>query len=153
MTVRIIVVIAAVAAVTTAACGPAVPAPATLDTAHDACAYCRMIVSDRRFASQIVSPLEEPKFFDDLGCLANYLKTGGQLPARTMVYVADHATVKWTPAREAVFTRVDSLTAPMGSHVIAHDSAATRNADAAATAGTPVDQREVFPAGLPGGTR
>ena len=38
-------------------------------------------------------------------------------------------------------------------HVIAHESAATRNADAAATAGTPVDQREVFPAGLPGGTR
>ena len=37
------------------------------------CGYCRMIVSDQRFASQIVAPYEEPRFFDDLGCLARYL--------------------------------------------------------------------------------
>lgn len=153
MTTRITLAIVAVAGVTTAACKSAVPAPATLDTAHDACAYCRMIVSDRRFASQILSPLEEPKFFDDLGCLANYLKTGGQLPARTIVYVSDHATLAWIPAQHAVFTRVDTLTAPMGSHVIAHESDAARSADPSAKTGTPIGQADVFPGGLPGGTR
>lgn len=153
MTSRITMAIVVAVAVPAAACGATVPAPATLDTAHDACTYCRMIVSDRRFASQIVAPLEEPKFFDDLGCLANHLKTSGTLPARTIVYVADHATLEWVPARDAIFTRVDTLTAPMGSHVIAHASGATRRTDPAAATGTPVEQRELFPAGLPGGTR
>lgn len=141
------------AAVVSGRCGTAVPPPATLDTAHDACAYCRMIVSDRHFSAQIVAPLEEPKFFDDLGCLANYLKPTGQLSPRAVVYVADHSTLAWIPAREAVFTRVDALTAPMGSHVIAHESNASRAADPAAKPGTPIDRQEVFPIGLPGATR
>jgi copper chaperone NosL len=110
-------------------------------------------VSDRRFASQIVAPLEEPKFFDDLGCLGNYLNGAGTLPARTVVYVTDHSTRQWVRADEAVFTRVDTLSAPMGSHVVAHASAETRAADPAARGGTPIGSREVFPAGLPGGPR
>jgi copper chaperone NosL len=142
-----------VTTVVTAACGPAVPPPATLDTAHDPCAYCRMIVSDRHFSAQIVAPLEEPKFFDDLGCLANYLKTSGQLPPRAVVYVADHSTLAWIPAHEAVFTRVDVLTAPMGSHVIAHESNTSRAADPAARSGTPIERQKVFPIGLPGADR
>lgn len=142
----ILAILAAVAAGT--ACGSNAPAPAVLDSGHDACAYCRMIVSDRRFASQIVAPLEEPKFFDDLGCLANYLKGAGSLDARTVVYVADHSTLAWVPARAAVFTRVETSTAPMGSHLVAHASASARDGDPAARAGTPVSLSDAFPGGL-----
>jgi copper chaperone NosL len=136
-----------------AACGSNTPAPAALDTGHDACAYCRMIVSDRRFASQIVAPLEEPKFFDDLGCLGNYLSGAGKLSAHTVVYVTDHSTRQWVRADEAVFTRVDTLSAPMGSHVVAHASVEARAADPAARGGTPMSLQEVFPTGMPGGPR
>ena len=134
-------------------CGPAVPPPATLDTAHDPCAYRRMIVSDRHFSAQIVAPFEEPKFFDDLGCLANYLKTSAPLSPRAVVYVADYSSLAWIPTHQAVFTRVDALTAPMGSHVIAHKSHTSRAADPAARSGTPIERQEVFPSGLPGATR
>ena len=133
-------------------CGSDALAPAALDTGHDVCAFCRMIVSDRRFASQIVAPLEEPTFFDDLGCLANYLREAGQLP-RAVVYVTDHSTLQWVRGDQAVFTRVDTPGAPMGSHVVAHASRETRAADPAARAGTPVGSRELFPDGLPGGPR
>ena len=134
-------------------CGSAVPPPAALDTAHDPCAYCRMIVSDRHFSAQIVAPFEEAKFFDDLGCLANYLKTSDPLSPRAVVYVADHSTLAWIPAQEAVFTRVDALTAPMGSHVVAHESNTSRAADPSARSGTPIERQAVFPSGLPGATR
>ncbi len=40
-----------------------------------------MAVSSARFASQIVAPGEEPRFFDDLGCLAAYLR---EHPARRL---------------------------------------------------------------------
>ena len=55
------------------ACSPGVPAPAELDPKNDTCTVCRMAVSDRHVAAQVVERGEEPQFFDDLGCLAKFL--------------------------------------------------------------------------------
>ena len=77
--------------------------PAQLDPAHDACSYCRMVVSDLRFASQIVAPYEEPRFFDDLGCLTHYLNAG-PLPKDARIFVADHRIKVWIPGDRAVYT-------------------------------------------------
>jgi copper chaperone NosL len=131
-------------------CGGGPPAPATLDTRNDACAACRMAVSSARFASQVVAPGEEPRFFDDLGCLAAYLHEHPAQPAGAVAYVADHRTAAWVPAADAIFTKVPALETPMGSHVVAHASAASRDADEAARGGTPVDAAEFF-GGLPPG--
>jgi copper chaperone NosL len=136
-----------VAAVAAAACGGR-PQPAQLDVNHDACAYCRMVVSDARFASQIVAGHEDPRFFDDLGCLANYLKHN-DLPAGAAVFVADHQTRAWIPAESAVYTQAVGVTAPMGSSILAHASAENRAADAAAAGGRAVTLDQVFPRGLP----
>jgi copper chaperone NosL len=134
-------------------CGSGKPAPATLDTRHDACANCRMAVSSARFASQIVAPGEDPLFFDDLGCLAAYLRDHAARSAGTVAYVADHRTSQWVPAADAVFTMVPALETPMGSHVIAHASRASRDADVTTRDGTPVDAAGFFGNRLPGGTR
>jgi copper chaperone NosL len=112
-----------------------------------------MIVSDRRFASQIAAPLEEPRFFDDLGCLANYVKSNAPLPPHAVVYVTDHSTLQWIRADQAIFTRLENLTTPMGSRIVAHGSAAARAADPVAKAGTAVALSDVLPGGLPGGSR
>jgi copper chaperone NosL len=137
-----------------AACGGGAPEPAALDTRNEQCASCRMAVSDAHFSSQLVAPGELPRFFDDLGCLADYLKAG-KAPAGAMAFVADHRTKAWIRADRAVYTRVAGLATPMGSHVIAHADAASRAADADARTGTPVAAAELFgPAGLPtGGAR
>ena len=135
----------------TAACGAGRPAPAPLDTRNDACAECRMTVSSARFASQIVAPGEEPRFFDDLGCLAAHLIDAPAPPAGAAVYVADYRTREWAPAASAVYTKVDGLATPMGSHVVAHASAASRDGDPAARGGAPVDPRAFFGGRLPGG--
>jgi copper chaperone NosL len=137
-----------------AACGGGAPEPAALDTRNEQCASCRMAVSDAHFSSQLVAPGELPRFFDDLGCLADYLKAG-KAPAGAMAFVADHRTKAWIRADRAVYTRVAGLATPMGSHVIAHEDAASRAADADARTGTPVAAAELFgPAGLPtGGAR
>ena len=98
-----------------------------------------MTVSSARFASQLVAPGEEPRFFDDLGCLAAYLGEHASLPPGAIAYVADHRSGEWVPAATAVYTRVPGLETPMGSHVVAHASAASRDGDPAATGGTAVD--------------
>ena len=103
-----------------------------------------MIVSDPRSASQIVSPFEEPKFFDDLGCLTGYL-VATKLPAAAVIYVADHRTKTWVRADEAVFTRVAATAGAMGSHIVAHSSDGSRAVDAEAVQGVPVDRSAVLP--------
>jgi len=130
------------------ACGPGAPEPAPLDTRNEQCASCRMAVSAAGLASQIVAPGELPLFFDDLGCLADYLKAG-KAPAGAVAFVADHRTKAWVRADRAVYTRVPGLETPMGSHVIAHADAASRDQDADARAGTPVAPWELFGPGGP----
>jgi len=135
------------------ACGGKAPEPAPLDTRNEQCASCRMAVSSPVFASQLVAPGELPRFFDDLGCLAGFLKAG-KAPAGAVAFVADHRTRAWVRADRAVYTRVPGLETPMGSHVVAHADAASRDQDKDARAGTPVPVSELFgPAGPPTGER
>jgi copper chaperone NosL len=135
-----------------AACASGAPGPETLDTKSESCGWCRMAVSDARFAGQIVAPSEEPRFFDDIGCLAHFVAGAKTRPAGTVAYVADHRTRTWVRADAALYTEVASLATPMGSHLIAHADAASRDADPDAKGGTPRTPSEVFgPGGPPGG--
>jgi copper chaperone NosL len=125
------------------ACGSGPPEPAALDTRNDSCASCRMAVSSAVFASQLVAPGELPRFFDDLGCLGDFLKAG-KAPEGAVAFVADHRTKSWVRADRAVYTRVPGLETPMGSHVIAHADTTSRDADPDARTGQPVSAAELF---------
>ena len=142
-------IVAALVSCGLTACSAAGPAP--LDTKSESCAWCRMAVSDPRFAAQLVAPSEEPRFFDDIGCLASYLGSKRELPKGARAYVADHRHQVWIDATTAVYARVESLETPMGSHLVAHTDAASRAADAEARTGKPLAAPEVFgPSGPPG---
>ncbi len=134
------------------ACGGA--APVDIDTKNDACAWCRMTISDIHTAAQLLDPAEEPKLFDDVGCLRDYLAANPKVSKETLVYVADHRTGAWIAAGQAVYTRVPELATAMSSHLIAHTDAAARAADPAAAGGEPLTAAEVFgPEALPGLTQ
>lgn len=132
-----------------AACSSEPLGPAELDAKNEQCANCRMAVSDAEFASQIVAPGEIPLFFDDLGCLVEYLEAPGKGPRGAAAWVADHRTRGWVRADAAIYTRVPELDTPMNSHLVAHADEASREADPAARGGTPVPVTELFGAGGP----
>ncbi len=132
------------------ACADAVPGPAALDTLNDTCETCRMTVSDRRFAAQLVAPGEVARFFDDIGCLARYLAAHPVPSPGAAAYVADHRTRAWVPAGRAVYSRVPGLATPMSSGLIAHGDDASRRADAEAAGATPVAVTELFGSALRG---
>ncbi len=142
--------LAALCAATACSSGP--PPPAPLDTRNDTCQSCRMTVSDARFAAQLAAAGEEPRFFDDIGCLATYLKDHPDAGRRAVAYVADHRTKAWVRAGLAVYTRVPGIETPMSSHLVAHADAASRDRDAEAAGGAGMSAADVFgPAGPPGG--
>ncbi|TAK10857.1 MAG: hypothetical protein EPO35_12985 [Acidobacteria bacterium] len=126
--------------------------PAALDTANDQCGTCRMVVSAERTASQVAAPNQEPKFFDDLGCLDQFL-AGAPLAKGARVFVADHRTGEWVPAESAVFTKIAGSAGAMGSPFVAHATPASRDADRDA-AGVIVPISTAVPSFHPsGGTR
>jgi copper chaperone NosL len=146
----LVFVLAEVGACTTPGSSP----PAKLDTVHETCRSCRMAVSDPRFAAQIVAPSEEPIFFDDVGCLRDYLASRPPLRRGSIAYVADHRTTEWVAAGRAVYTRNSSIATPMGSRLMAHASGESRDDDPDARSGTPLTSEDIFaPSPLPDGRR
>jgi copper chaperone NosL len=128
--------------------------PAPLDTKNEACRSCRMPVSDARLAAQLAAPGEEPKFFDDIGCLREFLKQGEPERTGTVAYVADHRTGAWVRAARAAYSRCPALETPMGYHVVAHVDDASRSQDPALRACAPVAAAEIFgPDGPPDGKK
>jgi copper chaperone NosL len=139
--------LALVAAAAASSCAGGVPGPAALDTKTETCRSCRMPVSDARLAAQLVAPGEEPRFFDEIGCLRDFLRIS---PAGrgAVAYVADYRTRGWVRAASAVYSR-GTIETPMGSRLLAHADAASRERDPAARGAMPLTPREVFGGALP----
>ena len=117
------------------ACAPA--GPVDIDPQHDSCQWCRMTISNQRLASQVVEPGEEPRLFDDLGCLSNALAFSGK-PAGAQVFVADYETGSWIAAADAHFERCQGIETPMASQLVAR---AKRSGQPGCTS---VDAKEIF---------
>jgi copper chaperone NosL len=102
-----------------------------------------MGVSDRRFAAQLTARGAEPRFFDDAGCLRDWLKDPKERAAWT-AWVSDHRTKEFVPAATAVFTKSPTAQTPMNSGILAYADAASRDQDPAAAGGTPVSPADVL---------
>lgn len=124
------------ACLTLNACTAAALGPADVRVGEDACAHCRMIIISLATAAQVAAPGAEPLLFDELGCLRDYLAEK-PLDPEAIVFVADHRTGEWIDAAQATFTRTRAPT-PMGSGLLAHASAESRDQDPDALHGLPV---------------
>jgi copper chaperone NosL len=125
-------------------CAGGTAEPVAIDPQHDGCAECRMLISDVRLGAELVAPGEEPRLFDDIGCLRAYLKTH-PAPAGAAAYVADHLSGAWVPAGAAVYTQTSAHLTTMGSGILAHADAASRDRDPAAAGGRALHATDVLP--------
>jgi copper chaperone NosL len=111
-------------------CGkPDLSQPPTVRLGEEACAYCRMIISDQRFAAAIVDEDGEAFKFDDIGCLVQYADEHVQPGAVSWVHGFDGQ--KWVNARGATFVYSSRIVSPMN-----HGLAAFADARAAAKLAT-----------------
>jgi len=110
---------------------------------HD-CDYCHRNITELAFASQVVTPGQSARFFDDLQCLRGYLASVASPPADARIFVTDHRTSEWIPAETAVFSRAMTVRTPLGSHLLAHASVASRDSDAEAVRPMTVEPADVI---------
>ena len=122
--------------VTTGCAGSGASGPLAIDLGRDACSHCRMAIVSMATAGEIVAAGEEPRLFDDLGCLRDFAASSPLAPD-AVVFVADHRTGVWIEAGHAVFTRT-TLQTPMGSGLLAHADDVSRDLDQSARGGEPL---------------
>lgn len=96
--------------------------PVEITANADACHWCRMTIADRRLAAQLIAPGEEPRLFDDIGCMTSELARERKRPEDLRIYVADYESGRWIEAERASFERCAEISTPMASHIIAHES-------------------------------
>jgi copper chaperone NosL len=89
--------------------------------ADDSCASCRMAISERRYAAEIVDTDGNVYKFDDIACMLRFAHTHGMEPRTVDFYVTDYKTGKdWMDARQSYFAGLrSSVSSPMGSGLVA----------------------------------
>ncbi len=110
--------LAAAALLLLAGCG-AEPAggPPEIQYGLEECGFCRMIVSEEKFAAGIFDQAGAATRFDDVGCLLDFLRERSVTPES--VWVHDYATGAWIDAEPAFFVRDPRGATPMGSGLVA----------------------------------
>ena len=98
--------------------------------AEDMCSFCRMAISEKRFASELLIQDGEVFKFDDIGCMLRFRKSHGHPESVVATFVLDYETRKWLKAEEAYFVKSKEFKTPMGGNVVAFKA----GADAAAAA-------------------
>ena len=126
----------AAALAATLACSPGRPAPIVYDA--DACDYCRMQISDKRFGAELLTKKGRTFKFDAVECLVGYYKQAAGANDVASVWVSDfrHPGTMLL-ADSARFVDLGEGRAPMGRPGLAaiasaSDAAALGIADAAA---------------------
>ena len=117
-------------ALLSAACSTTVTGPPEIVVDHTACSHCGMFVSEPIYAAAYQADGQEPRVFDDIGCLLDAVRRETAWPAN--VWVQDAAGAGWLDADEAIYVSSPRLRTPMSGGLLAYADLAA--ADAAATA-------------------
>lgn len=101
--------------------GCSAPKPASVVVGQDVCDHCAMLISDARFASQVLTRTGKAYRFDSIECMVAFLE-GGELPADQFhsAWVTDYDQPgKWLPAEEARYLQSVGIRSPMGANLAA----------------------------------
>ena len=97
--------------------------PAELHGVHwdrDMCERCKMVVSDRQHATQVISPTNGRSYmYDDIGCAILWFDEEKIAWAdKAKIWVTDITTGKWIDARTAVYdtNNITSMAFGFGAH-------------------------------------
>lgn len=142
---RLIARLSLAVALALVACAPA--GPRAMRWGEEACGYCRMTITDRRFGAQAMGARGRIEAFDSVECLADFVnaaaaRAGGERPR---AWVSDFLRPgTFLPVDSARFVRLARAGSPMGAGLAAVSVAAPANA--VAIEGAPMTWAELLEA-------
>ncbi|MEX0945214.1 MAG: nitrous oxide reductase accessory protein NosL [Balneolaceae bacterium] len=94
--------------------------PKEVNLYTDECAYCKMVISDQQFVSQLVSEKGKSYPFDSIECMAAYTYQTPEIAENAMFYMADYTQQgQWLMVGNADIYHSESVRSPMGLSLFA----------------------------------
>lgn len=109
--------------------------PVTIEAA-DMCSFCRMSISEKRYAAEFIDNEGQAFKFDDIGCMANYIKLKKNSASIAATFVMDFDRREWLKAENAFYVRSLEFKTPMNGGIVAFKDQTTGQAGAAKYNGT-----------------
>ena len=109
---------------------------------EDMCAYCKMAISEKRYAAEFIDGEGQPSKFDDIGCMGNFIKTRN-VTAIAAYFVMDFKEGKWIKADNAYYVRSVELRTPMNGGIIAFQNESDAREAIGRYRGTPLRFQDI----------
>lgn len=95
--------------------------PRAVRLGQDECAHCRMTVVKPNFAAELVTAKGRQYVFDDLLCLANFLREHPEVagPAPQLLVADFNEPARWLPVPQARLVRSPAFHSPMNGQLAA----------------------------------
>ena len=98
---------------------------------EDMCSYCKMAISEKQYAAELIDSDGQVFKFDDIGCLLNFMKKRSINVSGASLFVMDFNQRQWVKADNAYYLRSPDVTTPMNGGIIAFkDQGKAREAEA-----------------------
>jgi copper chaperone NosL len=100
------------------------PGPQDIRVGQQECDHCRMMISDERFASQLITQQGRQYAFDAIECMAAFIdgKDASRLDIHSLWAPDFFNPGTWIAAEEAVYVQSDQLRSPMAVNISSYTS-------------------------------
>lgn len=97
--------------------------PAEIHYGSDECAFCKMMITDNRFASQIVKDTGKSIKFDAIECMADYTEENKPELESAKMWVSDFNNPgNWIEVSNAKIIKSEVVKSPMGESLLAFET-------------------------------
>ncbi|RXK57804.1 hypothetical protein ESA94_20000 [Lacibacter luteus] len=121
--------------------------PQPIAYGKDACHFCKMIISDKKFGAEVVTQKGKAYKFDDTHCLLAFINKK-EVPVTEIAatYLIDYTqTEKLIPAEKAFLLQGNTVRGPMGGTIAAFETEAAMQQVQAAWKANTITWKEVLP--------
>jgi copper chaperone NosL len=102
---------------------------------EDVCSFCKMAISEKRYAAEFITKDGDAFKFDDISCMAGYINAKKNRDSIAGFFVVDFNSKEWTKAEEAHFVKSSQFKTPMSGGIVAFKNREQAEATAKANQG------------------
>lgn len=111
--------------------------------ANEMCSFCRMSISEKRYAAELIDNDGQAYKFDDIGCMANFIRQKRNNASIQATFVMDFDRREWLEAENASYVRSSEFKTPMNGGIVAFKDQSSAQAAATKYGGTMLPFAEV----------
>lgn len=113
--------------------------PVEIHYGSDECAYCKMMITEERFASQVITETGKSITFDSIECMARYSGEHKKELESAKRWVNDFSNPgNWLNVENATLIKSEVINSPMGSSLLAVENEESAKKHMADYPGRPV---------------